>query len=158
MRHFQNIAKLIRKKRIAHPKGYSQSDLSNILGYKNGQFISNVERSLCNIPLKMLKKISEILSIPSDELKIAILKDHEMTLEYYLESSEVDAKVKSHAARNREGLVIDGNHGIARSEGNKPHHNTVNNDRGQYGKDFDNKKEDKKENFNYRDDHYKKSA
>ena len=56
MRCFQNIAKLIRQKRLTHPKGYSQSELSHLLGYKNGQFISNVERALCNIPLKMLKR------------------------------------------------------------------------------------------------------
>ncbi len=53
MRCFKNIAKLIRTKRLQHPKAYSQSELSHLLGYKNGQFISNVERALCNIPLKV---------------------------------------------------------------------------------------------------------
>lgn len=84
MRCFQNIAKLIRTKRLGHPKNYSQSELSNLLGYKNGQFISNVERALCNIPLKMLRRVSEILEIPAEDLKIAILKDHEFTLNRYL--------------------------------------------------------------------------
>ena len=84
MRCFTNIAKLIRTKRINHPKGYSQSELSHLLGYKNGQFISNVERALCNIPLKMLKKVSEVLDINADELKDAILKDHDQTLDNYL--------------------------------------------------------------------------
>lgn len=80
MRSFKNIAQLIRTKRINHPNNYSQSDLSVLLGYKNGQFISNVERGLCNVPLKMMKKISEVLEINPDELKTAILKDHEETL------------------------------------------------------------------------------
>ncbi|MBF0359690.1 MAG: helix-turn-helix transcriptional regulator [Oligoflexia bacterium] len=84
MRCFQNIAKLIRNKRVTHPKNYSQSELSHLLGYKNGQFISNVERALCNIPLKMLRKVTEILDIPSEELKLAILKDQEATLNRYL--------------------------------------------------------------------------
>jgi transcriptional regulator with XRE-family HTH domain len=88
MRCFDNIAKLIRTRRINHPKGYSQSELSNLLGYKNGQFISNVERALCNIPLKMLSKVSEVLDIPSDELKAAILKDHEITLNNHLSASQ----------------------------------------------------------------------
>lgn len=88
MRSFENIAKLIRAKRLGHPKGYSQSELSNLLGYKNGQFISNVERALCNIPLKMLKKVSEILNIDPKELKEAILKDHEITLDNYLQIKE----------------------------------------------------------------------
>lgn len=83
MRCFGNIAKLIRTKRISHEKGYSQSELSHLLGYKNGQFISNVERALCNIPLKMLGKVSEVLNVSTDELKEAILKDHEITLDNY---------------------------------------------------------------------------
>tara|TARA_A100001015_G_C14651620_1_gene579447 strand:+ start:177 stop:485 length:309 start_codon:yes stop_codon:yes gene_type:complete len=84
MRSFEHIAKLIRSKRINHPRGYSQSDLSHLLGYKNGQFISNVERALCNIPLKMLKKVSEVLDITPAELKAAVLRDHEETLDAYL--------------------------------------------------------------------------
>lgn len=84
MRCFKNIALLIRTKRMAHPKGYSQSELSHLLGYKNGQFISNVERALCNIPLKMLGKVSEVLDIPAEDLKEAILKDHDETLNNYL--------------------------------------------------------------------------
>lgn len=84
MRCFKNIAQLIRTKRMNHPKGYSQSELSHLLGYKNGQFISNVERALCNIPLKMLRKVSEVLDISPEELKTAILKDQEETLNNYL--------------------------------------------------------------------------
>lgn len=92
MRCFKNIALLIRTKRLQHPKGYSQSELSHLLGYKNGQFISNVERALCNIPLKMLVRVSEVLDINPDELKQAILKDHEATLNNYLRTG---ADVKS---------------------------------------------------------------
>ena len=94
MRCFENIAKLIRTKRINHPKAYSQSELSNLLGYKNGQFISNVERALCNIPLKMLTRVSEVLDVTPEELKDAILKDQEVTLDNYLNSggSVVNAK------------------------------------------------------------------
>ena len=94
MRCFKNIAKLIRTKRLQHPKNYSQSELSHLLGYKNGQFISNVERSLCNIPLKMLTKVSEVLNIEASELKAAILADHEETLNNYL-NLEHQAEVKS---------------------------------------------------------------
>lgn len=87
MRSFENIAKLIRNKRLSHPKGYSQSELSHLLGYKNGQFISNVERALCNIPLKMLPKICEILDIDRMHLKETILKDQERTLDIYLSNN-----------------------------------------------------------------------
>lgn len=88
MRCFKNIAKLVRTRRLQHPKGYSQSELSNMLGYKNGQFISNVERALCNVPLKMLVKIADVLDIPAQDLKVAILKDHEETLNNYLKIND----------------------------------------------------------------------
>ena len=86
-RCFNHIAKLIREKRVSHPKNYSQSELSQMLGYKNGQFISNVERALCNIPLKMLPKVSQILNISPADLKRAMLDDHQQTLENYLNYS-----------------------------------------------------------------------
>lgn len=95
MRCFKNIAQLIRTKRMNHPKGYSQSELSHLLGYKNGQFISNVERALCNIPLKMLRKVSEVLDITSEELKAAILKDQEETLNNYLYNIKPSKKDKT---------------------------------------------------------------
>jgi len=88
MRSFKNIATLIRTKRINHPKNYSQSDLSLLLGYKNGQFISNVERGLCNVPLKMMKKISEVLDIMPEDIKTAILKDHEETLTNFFNKAQ----------------------------------------------------------------------
>mgnify|MGYP003686797711 CR=1 FL=1 len=93
MRCFKNIATLIRTKRLQHPKAYSQSELSHLLGYKNGQFISNVERALCNIPLKMLVKVSDVLDINPQEIKAAILQDHDETLNNYL-SLELGAEVK----------------------------------------------------------------
>ena len=88
MRCFKNIAELIKSKRLQHPKAYSQSELSHLLGYKNGQFISNVERALCNIPLKMLGKVTDVLDITPEALKEAILRDHEETLNNYLRNQE----------------------------------------------------------------------
>lgn len=104
MRSFNNIATLVRTKRIGHPKNYSQSDLSVLLGYKNGQFISNVERGLCNVPLKMMKKISEVLAINPEELKSAILKDHEETLTNYFNKSSSGKKIATRDLENIEAL------------------------------------------------------
>jgi hypothetical protein len=95
MRCFDNIARLIRTKRVSHPKSYSQSELSHLLGYKNGQFISNVERALCNIPLKMLSRVVEVLDITPEELKEAILRDHEITLNNYLQAGEKEVEVQA---------------------------------------------------------------
>ncbi|MFA6238692.1 MAG: helix-turn-helix transcriptional regulator [Bacteriovorax sp.] len=104
MRTFKNIATLVRSKRIGHPKNYSQSDLSLLLGYKNGQFISNVERGLCNVPLKMMKKISEVLDINPEELKSAILKDHEETLTNYFNKAATSKKSPMRGMENADVL------------------------------------------------------
>ena len=109
MRCFDHIAKLIRTIIIQNSKGYSQSELSHLLGYKNGQFISNVERALCNIPLKMLSRVSEILDVSAEELKSAILKDHEVTLENYLKMGgqvkEMDKVEKLRAVEEEEKRI-----------------------------------------------------
>ena len=88
MRKFNSIASLIKSKRLSHPQGLSQSDLSHLLGYKNGQFISNVERALCNIPFKMMNKVCDILHITPEEIKNAMLADYNDTIEAYFVSNE----------------------------------------------------------------------
>lgn len=59
--NFDQMAKLIKKKRAE--KKLSQGQLSFKLGYKNGQFISNVERGLCGIPAKKASTLCKILGI-----------------------------------------------------------------------------------------------
>lgn len=83
MRHFGHIAKLIRDARLRHPKRYSQTELSKLLGYKNGQFISNIERGLCSIPVKSLGLLADTLELSREEIKAALLKDMEQTLDNY---------------------------------------------------------------------------
>ncbi|MCB9090995.1 MAG: helix-turn-helix transcriptional regulator [Halobacteriovoraceae bacterium] len=97
MRKFNNIAALIKRKRLSHPQGLSQSDLSHLLGYKNGQFISNVERALCNIPFKMMNKVCDILHITPEEIKRAMIGDYEDTIDAYLQSNDsFDGKMTEH--------------------------------------------------------------
>ena len=105
MRCFENIARLIRSKRQEHPKHYSQSELSQLLGYKNGQFISNVERALCNVPLKMLGRMMEVLSIGPEELKRAILEDHRETLNNYLQRERDTQKTSLDVDENVQGTT-----------------------------------------------------
>lgn len=92
MRSFENISRLIRQKRLEHHKHYSQAELSQILGYKNGQFISNVERGLCSVPLKMLKRVGQVLEISPAELREALLADFHTTLDEYF---KIEGHVRS---------------------------------------------------------------
>jgi len=94
MRHFGNIAQLIKSARLNHPKKYSQTELSAQLGYKNGQFISNIERGLCSVPVKSLSLLTKTLDIDPDTLKSALLKDMEKTLDNYLTMEQSEAAVQ----------------------------------------------------------------
>lgn len=87
-RSFASIADIVKKYRLLHPQKLSQVELSNLLGYKNGQFISNVERGICAIPLKALGDLKKILNIPQDELVKAMVKDYEETILNHLESAD----------------------------------------------------------------------
>lgn len=75
MKQFNNVSELIIKHRRI--KDISQCSLSQLLGYKNGQFVSNVERGLCTIPFKKLHLVSKLLDIPVNELVEAFKKDTE---------------------------------------------------------------------------------
>ncbi len=84
LRSFKNIGNFVKDGRQKHPQFYSQNQLSKLLGYKNGQFISNVERGLCGIPLKGIKKLLEVLDLNEKDLKEAMIKDYEETIDSYL--------------------------------------------------------------------------
>lgn len=81
MKKFDNIAQLIKTKRTSEEVDLSQQQLSMLLGYKNGQFISNVERGLCSIPSNKLKMISKTLKITKEDLKATLIKDYESHLD-----------------------------------------------------------------------------
>ena len=93
MRTFNHVAKLLKKYRQSHPKKYSQAELSKLLGYKNGQFISNIERGLCSIPLKNLNQVVIILGVPKQELYNAVMQDFEVTVDHYMKLSPDKQKV-----------------------------------------------------------------
>lgn len=73
-KRFENIAKLIKTKRVA--LGISQNSLAKKVGCeKSGQFISNVERGQCSIPLSRLNEYSKSISASKKDLKEAIISD-----------------------------------------------------------------------------------
>lgn len=83
MRTFNNVAKLVKSKRVAHPKSYSQMELAQLLGLKTHKLIASIEAAECNVPLKTMPKLSKILNIHPDEFVKAALMDHEESLERY---------------------------------------------------------------------------
>lgn len=80
MKTFRNVATLVRKAR--NQSNYSQEVLSTILGYTNGQFVSNIERGLCSVPTKKAQELCEVLDICPEDLIEAVLADKEAELRY----------------------------------------------------------------------------
>lgn len=75
---FENMASLIRtNRRMLNAKngGLGQLELSRMLGLKNGQYISNIERGLCGLCASSAKKLSIILGIKLEDLADAVAKD-----------------------------------------------------------------------------------
>ena len=86
-REFHNVGELIKKARFKKVPDFSQHDLSEKLGYKNGQFISNVERGLCNIPFNKIVPLAYILDIPITPIKEAILADYAIIVQNEIDRS-----------------------------------------------------------------------
>mgnify|MGYP003393974157 CR=1 FL=1 len=60
--------------------GYSQVQVSKVLGYGSSQFISNFERGLCAPPLIKLKKLVDLYKMPPKEVIGIIMKAQEAEL------------------------------------------------------------------------------
>lgn len=68
------LANFLKVKR--EESGLSQKQLADQLGLKSGQFISNVERGTCSMPLDKCGQLCEILKIPKASLKAIIIFEH----------------------------------------------------------------------------------
>jgi len=74
MQRWVKQAALIKQKRFE--KRISQSQLSEKLGYKNGQFISNIERQRCGVPIGKAKLLCELLEIKPHVLQVDMATDY----------------------------------------------------------------------------------
>lgn len=106
-RSFKGIADLVKTYRGRHPKKLSQVELSNMLGYKNGQFISNVERGICAIPLKALKDLKTILAIPKEDLVQAMVDDYKQTVLNHLDDFKDQVSAKREADHSSHQQFLD---------------------------------------------------
>ena len=88
MRSFKYVGRLVKEKREALINCCTQAEASEALGYKNGQFISNIERALCTIPFKNMSAFIDFFDITKSELREALLKDYEDSIRLYFDSKE----------------------------------------------------------------------
>ena len=54
--------------------------MSMKMGWKNGQFMSNIERGLCSLPSKYLMQFCAILEIPVENVIDAMVEDYKAAL------------------------------------------------------------------------------
>jgi len=78
------LGKLIQKYRLK--SGFTQKQVGTLLGYSNGQFISNIERGICGTPIPMLLELKRMLNMPVREVKRSYLKDEREKFESEFES------------------------------------------------------------------------
>lgn len=71
---FKNIGMTVKNWRLHND--ISQAQLAKAIGYKNGQFISNLERGLASIPHDKILILCEVLNIETEWIIDAILQDH----------------------------------------------------------------------------------
>ncbi len=81
------MARFIRVKR--QNLKLSQNDLSYILGLEQskGQFISNIERGVCQFPINHIKKLSEVLKVSPETIVEIMAKDYKQSVLKYLDSN-----------------------------------------------------------------------
>lgn len=83
MKQFNNQCELVRRalntKEEMRQRKITQRELSSSVGMSSlqGQFISNVMRGKCAIPVKRIMEFSKVLGIHPHQIKYAMLKDHE---------------------------------------------------------------------------------
>ncbi len=79
---FTNIAKLVKEARLK--KGLSQTELSSLLGYKNGQFISNVERGLCSVPVEKMGVLMTVTGVDGISIQKALVEDLNLSIKPFI--------------------------------------------------------------------------
>ncbi len=95
---FKNIGRFLRQRRIE--LGLTQRQVSDKLGYGSSQFISDMERGLCTLPLKKLGEVVKLYKLPPNELMEIMLKEQEAILRDALMPTTVRPRGKARAGRD----------------------------------------------------------
>jgi transcriptional regulator with XRE-family HTH domain len=83
-----------RDKRIS--RGVTQTELATVLGFGNGQYVSNWERGMCSPPLESIYVMIDLLNLPKDEVMNLIIDDNRRFLKSYFASKPKGSKSKKH--------------------------------------------------------------
>jgi transcriptional regulator with XRE-family HTH domain len=101
MKQFDYVGEVVATARKS--RDISQTQLSKMLGYKSGQFVSNVERGLCAIPYKKLPLVSNKLKVSLEILVNAYMKDFRQGLIREVKAHTVQAGMEL----EENGIVVE---------------------------------------------------
>ncbi len=76
--------------------GLSQKQVSDLLGYRSAQFVSNWERGLTTPPGRTLRRLADIYGLPAEAL-------YEVLLEFALRKTEQRLEIEYFGRRRRTG-------------------------------------------------------
>ena len=80
MSNFSNISKLIRHHR--KKQRLSQTQLAEAMGDYHYQYISNIERARCSVPVKSLDALARCLRVDKEVIITAMVEDYRNSLLY----------------------------------------------------------------------------
>lgn len=80
MSNFSNISKLIKHHR--KKQRLSQTQLAEAMGDYHYQYVSNIERARCSVPVKSLDAVAHCLRIDKEIIITAMVEDYRNFLLY----------------------------------------------------------------------------
>jgi len=78
---FTHVPNLIKTRREQKLPKISQKTLSLKIGYKNGQFVSNIERGICSLPPEKILQVCSYIDVTPNELIDAMVDDFRLSIE-----------------------------------------------------------------------------
>jgi transcriptional regulator with XRE-family HTH domain len=83
---FKELGDYLKKKRIA--KNLTQKDVAMALKYDSAQFVSNIERGLCSLPLSKIPTIMELYDIDLTTITKILLQVQKKIIAQTIEASQ----------------------------------------------------------------------
>ena len=82
----KGFGRYLREKR--REAGLSQQNVASALGYSSPQFISNLERGTCPVPLNRIRQFIDLYKIDQNEFVSRFLNEQEIMLRQYIQTHE----------------------------------------------------------------------
>jgi transcriptional regulator with XRE-family HTH domain len=86
LKQFYQLGSFVKNRRLQ--LGLTQIQLSNLMGYKSGQLVSNLERGLSGIPFEKVGLMASILKVSNDTIIDQMVEDFRINVKDNIESED----------------------------------------------------------------------